>query len=359
MRVSCILLIAFFVLGCERATATCKDDTVWNMTADAFQYRPTINPADAFYKEWWFFTFSDPVSNVAFCMGYSVTDPKQEFGRQSSGVAGMFWPNFQTNTTNIHDITDVYNYTDFSASTQNATVAVGPNNHIQVIDGSTYVITGASLDGTLQWQLTYEQQVPACREIFQVPELLQLDWISYMPSAKVSGYVVWEGKKIPVDGKGYHDHNWGVWPGSLFNWVWAQYNDIERDFALVMGAYNVPKTKEYIGYVFLRINGTQAKIGTLCEDSYSLTPLKFDQWENHPYSVQNHVEVQGKEWWLTIDYATITSGPNPGGQGLDLLVFEQVSQFNVSLSQSDGNGGWNVVVASAGLGFNEWSDLLI
>lgn len=99
--------------------------------------------------------------------------------------------------------------------------------------------------------------------------------------------------------------------------------------------------------------------------------------------------------------------PNPGGRGLNLLVFEQVcfkrnrkkekskewqiettkvtikrskkiqakeqqnrrereklndlfqiSKFNVTLSQSDGKGGWNQLVKSVGLGFNEWSDII-
>lgn len=58
-----------------------------------------------------------------------------------------------------------------------------------------------------------------------------------------------------------------------------------------MGAYNVPLTKDYIGYVFFRMNGQQYKVGTLCADSYTLVPLKFDQWEGHSYSVKNHVEV--------------------------------------------------------------------
>lgn len=65
-------------------------------------------------------------------------------------------------------------------------------------------------------------------------------------------------------------------------------------------------------------------LGTLCLDSYSLTPLKFEKWEGHEYSVSNKVEIKGKEWWLEVQYDTISSGPNPGGRGLNLLVFEQV-----------------------------------
>ncbi len=77
-----------------------------------------------------------------------------------------------------------------------------------------------------------------------------------------------------------------------------------------------------------------------------------------------------------IDYETVTSGPNPGGLGLNLLVFEQVlevkvnqnhkitmfyiqiSLYNVTLSQKNGDN-WKIVVQSVGLGFNEWSDVIV
>ena len=45
------------------------------------------------------------------------------------------------------------------------------------------------------------------REIFELT-FVELDWISYMPLATVQGEVIYEGRKIPVDGLGYHDHNW-------------------------------------------------------------------------------------------------------------------------------------------------------
>lgn len=350
-----VLLVVLALLG--RTKAVCDDSDPLTLTADAFQYSPSGNPFNSVYKEWWFFTFSDTTADIAFCMGYAVTDPAKQFGKESSGVSGMFWPNFQKNASNLQLVTDDYTYADFSGSSQNATVSIA-TNHIRVIDATTYQVEGASNDSSLQWNLTYTQQVPACREKFQFPDLLELDWISYMPTAQVDGYVVSNGKKIPISGKGYHDHNWGVWPASIFNWVWAQYGDPSQDFALVMGAYNVPLTKDYIGYVFLRVNGTKVKIGTLCADSYSLTPLEFQEWEGHKFSVHNHVEVKGGDWWLQIDYVMQVSGPNPGGVGLNLLVFEQVSQFNVSLLQSDGKGSWTNRVQSIGLGFNEWSDVI-
>jgi hypothetical protein len=122
------------------------------------------------YKEWWFFTFVDEVADIAFCMGYSVADPQQEFGKQvyymvsfspptqlysdciipcaypswcllaspfflllppsspffpllptsssflqqQSGLAGMLWPNFKKTPSTLLNIADLYSLSDFS-----------------------------------------------------------------------------------------------------------------------------------------------------------------------------------------------------------------------------------------------------
>jgi hypothetical protein len=42
-----------------------------------------------------------------------------------------------------------------------------------------------------------------------------------------------------VNAVGYHDHNWGVWPGTVFNWVWAQFFSQDSQFTMVLGAYKV------------------------------------------------------------------------------------------------------------------------
>jgi len=359
MEIKFVLLLPLLLalVDIEGANATCSDPDVLNITADGFQYSTTINPLTTYYKEWWFFTFSDTKTDVAFCMGYSVTDPKNMFGKSMTGMAGMFWPNFQENSTNIWDLSDEYDISDFVATPNNATVSIGGRNHIEVVNETTYLVAGSSKDGSLQWNLVYTQEVSACRETLEVP-LVQLDWISYMPSAQVDGVVVYEGRKIPIHGQGYHDHNWGVWPTAYFNWVWAQYSDVSQNFGFVMGAYRVYPTKEYIGYIFVRLHGVQAKLGTLCADYFNLVPEKFAKWNGHQYSTQNHVEVEGKNLKLSLDYATVTSGVNPGGTALNLLVFEQISQFNVTLYQSDGKGGWVLKVNSTGLGFNEWSDVV-
>jgi len=350
-----VLVLMLLVL--EQAFAECNDKTVWNMTADAYQYPQQSNPLTAYYKEWWFFTYSDEASDTAFCVGYSISDPKNTNKKASSGIAGMFWPNFHQNATDIQLLGDLFNVSDFSANTHNASVSIGNTNHIKVLSETSYSLIGATHDGLLKWDLVYEQEAGACREIFQVP-FVELDWISYMPSAIVTGTVVYEGKTIPIKGKGYHDHNWGVWPTSYFNWVWAQYSDESQGFSMVMGAYRLYPSKEYIGYAFIRLDSTQLKLGTLCADYFNLTPEKFATWNGHQYSIQNHVELQSTAWRLEMDYAMVSSGVNPGGVGLDLLVFEQISQFNVTFSKASGKT-WQPLVRSIGLGFNEWSDVLI
>lgn len=40
-----------------------------------------------------------------------------------------------------------------------------------------------------------EQNAYPCLEIFQIAHLLQLNWISYMPHAYVTGHIVFNGPK--------------------------------------------------------------------------------------------------------------------------------------------------------------------
>ena len=102
-------------------------------------------------------------------------------------------------------------------------VSVGPANATQtfdaatgvtVLDESTYAIRGAMPEHGLEWSLKYTQAAAAAREHVDLLGVIALDWISYMPSAVVSGYVSVNGTRydFDADGVGYHDHNSGKWP---------------------------------------------------------------------------------------------------------------------------------------------------
>jgi hypothetical protein len=77
------------------------------------------------------------------------------------------------------------------------------------------------------------------------PELAGgLGWVVAMPRAKVKGTLTVDGQKIPVEGEGYHDHNWASGaaggPGGgvgASGWLWGR-NHFGRH-TLVWSAGNV------------------------------------------------------------------------------------------------------------------------
>jgi hypothetical protein len=92
---------------------------------------------------------------------------------------------------------------------------VGSTNTITPQNASSYIITGSNANGTFSWNLVRstpplcfavlivepqeytmtEQNAYPCLEIFQIAHLLQLNWISYMPHAYVTGHIVFNGPK--------------------------------------------------------------------------------------------------------------------------------------------------------------------
>jgi len=200
--------------------------------------------------------------------------------------------------------------------------------------------------------------VYACDETIDVPEMLQLDWISFMPSAHAIGTVDITGRTYAIDTVAYHDHNYGSWPTSLFNWIWSQFSSPQHDFALVMGGYHIPLTDTYFGYVFIRYQGVRIKIGTLCLDHFELHPLEWQTVNGLKYSIHNKVLTYNEEYLLQMEYKAKLSNENPGGRGLDLSVFEQLSNYNVELYQKNSTGGWTLLVNPTGWGFSEWSNVI-
>ncbi|KAG2389362.1 hypothetical protein C9374_013922 [Naegleria lovaniensis] len=313
-----------------RDILSCSDNETLSLSSDAYQF-PNHHPnniLEAYYHEWWFFAFFDPVQDIGFCVGYGVQNQLHAWDHNAlASMAGMVWPYVSKPP---------------------------PNNNNNTRSGLFSEIMSI---GSTKWWLTYEQTVPACREVVEIPELLQLDWISYMPAANVKGIIQIDGKNYSINTVGYHDHNYGSWPTSYFNWIWAQFNHAPSDFALVVGAYTVPLTNSHVGYVFLRYRGRKIKIGTLCADMFELTPLEFvTSPQGKRVSVHNKVISYNKEWKVVIDYRAQVSDRNPGDRGLGLFVFEQISLYNVELYNSKNGGAWTLVEKMTGYGFSEWSD---
>lgn len=57
---------------------------------------------------------------------------------------------------------------------------------------------------------------------------------------------------------------------------------------------------------------------------------------------------------VEMDIKTVVGYENPGGQALDLEVFEMISHYDVTV-----HNGTEVLLQSSGYGFNEWSNIII
>lgn len=353
-----VLVLLVKLVYCR--VGSCPDNDTLDLESDGYQYARGKEPSiSGLYQEWWFFALYDPRIDIGFCMGYSVTDPAKTFGRQMYGIAGMLWTSVVNNTgQEPFNIVEPHSYEEFSAFKENATVAIGKQNFIKVLDETTYQVVGSTQNGQTRWWLTVKQRSYACREKVDVPELLELDWISFMPSANVFGVIEYNGVNLTINTTAYHDHNYGAWPTNLFNWIWAQFHRVDKEFSLVLGSYHVPLTEdEYIGYVFIRYKGQRIKIGTLCTDEFKLHPLEWQVVGGKKYSIHNKIQALNTNYKIDIEYKARVSNDNPGGRGLGLHVFEQISYYEVSLYVKQGVD-WQVLEQNiTGYGFSEWSNV--
>ncbi|CAF3652561.1 unnamed protein product, partial [Rotaria socialis] len=340
----------------------CADNETLDLESDGYQYIRSEDPLiSALYREWWFFALYDPLVDIGFCIGYSAMDPAKTFGLEASGIAGMLWTSVANNTgQDPTNVLDGYDFEQFSAYKENATVSIGKENFIKVLDQTTYQIIGSSRNGELNWSLTFHQKSYACRQKEEVPQVLELDWIAYMPSAHVFGVIQYNTKLFSINTTAYHDHNYGAWPTNLFNWIWAQFHRVDKEFSLVLGSYHIPVTEnEYIGYIFIRWRNQRIEIGTLCGNTFHLKPLEWQIVDGKKYSIHNKIEAWNDQYKINIEYKARVSNDNPGGRGLGLKVFEQISQYEVILYGKH-EDNWVILEQNlTGYGFSEWSHVEI
>ena len=389
---------------------TCKDNVRWPATADARQ-NPPGDPAG--YLEWWFFTAFSPASELGLALSYHPAH---------NGLSAMFYEHAATPSKAL--VTSFYRkfaYVNVSAS--NATMTFGDDGTTGVLvqDEKTYVLRGAIPDADLSWVLTYHQEVDASREHVDILSIIKLDWISYMPSATLTGEVVYKGKRYSfADGVGYHDHNSGKWPKiatrapqpsrspamapgggaaaaaeeevemaepSLpllasstspsaasaspqassqldhllsFDYKWGSLNGGASGIGAVYGAYLLPGplSKLSVDYIFVRVPGAvprRIEFGTLCGHAVHVTPLAFtDHPGGHREAVALRLTAKSSEYQLEWVHHVRSSGINGGGHGLGLVVFEQLSFHNLTVTATK-DGAIVAQVANAP-GFTEWSN---
>ena len=367
----------------------CGDDGVLPAVADGRQ-NPVGNPPG--YVEWWFFTAFSKSSDVGAAFTYHPSHKSVDF---------MLYLNATTPEAKIMNFAQSFD--NASSTTDNATISIdgghgGRSCEIVVQDAKTYEVRGwaraQSGNGSISWSFVYVQAVDGAREHADALGLVELDWLSYMPSASVTGRMVYDdgqGRTLQIpmgEALGYHDHNSGRWPKKkvaarrhlaaadgaaavaggdaavaggdaaaatsttadlwqperpelklAFDYKWGSTGD-GKAIGAVYGAYLVPDPLQplkpflSVGYIFVRAHGRRVKFGSLCRHhKLTVRPTGFvDRPEGHREATGVHLTAETPEWSLDWRHAVLSSGRNPGGGGLGLLVYEQLSHHNLTLT---------------------------
>ena len=367
-------LLLILVLGASAQIFNCTDNGVLPFTDDGRQNAATGCPSCV---EWWFFTAFSPSANVGAALSYDPANKEL--------VAMIYLNAASPATATVVNIERAFDGATSTAS--NASVQLGTDglNSITVVDATHYVVRGAIPASNISWTLTFEQAVDAASEKVDLLDgVLKLDWLSYMPNARVSGILTYQGVAYSFDGdgQGYHDHNSGKWPSKVqlgttaappvsdllsFDYKWGSVGD-GKGTGAVYGAYLGPGVLSglSVDYIFVRSGSTRVKFGTLCGHRVTVKPLGFiDRAGGHKEASAVQLTAESDEWKLEWTHRMLSSAVNPGGVGLQLIVYEQLSTHNLTLTKKAARGGVEAAgageeVAVASLsgawGFTEWSN---
>jgi hypothetical protein len=317
---------------------------------DAYHYSEWAGSGhDVNYTEWWYFNLFDAEHNLQAIFTYFIADPANLAGIGQSQLTAVAYT-----STGIVSVNDVYAPDAFSASPDDADVQIAGNG-IQVVDGDTYRITGATRDGRLSWDLTYARQSPswlaADRMVVGGQAWEQMSWLVYMPRADVTGQLTVDGQTYDVAASGYHDHNWGEWIFTEALWNWAQYS--EPGLAFELGDFIGGPA----GVASIEVNGERT---VFTKQQYRLvhTRWAYDQVHRQRYPVESRFVAENAETRLSLDLRVTATDVLSGGYPPPLalaLVYEQTTEYSGSLWHRSASGAWQLVTAFGGGGFKEYT----
>jgi hypothetical protein len=318
---------------------------------DAYHYKYWANtPGIDAYTEWWYFNLYDTQQNVQAVLVYFVADPGNLTGH---GLAPMLSVAYtpQGITTNA----DLYAASAFSAAYGQVNVTLGANQLV-ALDANTYHLTGASLNHTISWDLTFVRQAQSfqgfSRAALGPKPWEMMSWLAYMPSSHVTGQLTVNGQTYTVDTTGYHDHNWGEWIPRDILWNWAQYSQPGFWFDIydIIGANN--------GTAHVSIAGQPL------EFTYGQYQLVNTQWAYDPvnhiqYPVQTTFSANNGSIKVDLTMNVIANDPLSFGLPYPIpeyLIYEQTANYSGSVSgYNAATGMWQVLFSFNGNGFKEYT----
>ena len=346
-----LLLIAAVAPSTRAAEITRRDD--------AYHFARETDAQHAFsYAEWWYFNLSDPAQGLDLAMTYAVLDPANVSGTGVSAVTAIAYTPAGRFTE-----TDVFPTTAFHASDQQADVVIARGsplslNYVDVLGDNLYRVVGSiEQQHRISWNLLYLRRRDAWltidrQHVGRLP-WEHMSWLPYMPAALVTGDVVIDGRRYPLNAaRGYHDHNWGEWLPFDVVWNWAQYAEPGLDFAVGDFPNGGP------GIVGLAVGNERTAFS---KDQYAVVHA---DWQ---YDAVNHV-LYPTTTWIVAQNDRTTAIVALGARGtipvlpppevplpLVPVIYEQNADVLGWLWEKNDVGDWTFVRAFGGRGFNEYT----
>jgi hypothetical protein len=309
---------------------------------------------DTWFTEWWYFNLFDAAAGVQAIFSYFITNPANVRGlEQVQMVASVY------TADGVVSAIDLYPMSALAASDGQADVSIG-TNIARVQNDGTYLVSGASQDQRLAWNLVYtpesEPWLAADRMTIGRLPWEQMSWLVEMPRARVKGEVTVDGHSYAIDAPGYHDHNWGEWIPTDGLWNWAQYSDDRLN--LEVGDF----IGSPIGVVSLDLDGERTVFGP---DQYQLTHTRWgwDAQNRIFYPTESRLRANNGTLRLDVDLRVLQDEPLRGNLPLplkDLIIYEQTADYQGQVwawqpSARGSGGSWRAKARIQGPGFKEWT----
>jgi hypothetical protein len=293
--------------------------------ADAYHFKYWEgSPLNAAYNEWWYFNVYDAKDGLHAFFTYQVADPLNLTGEGGGDLTAVVYQG-----SNIVTESDLYPLSAFSASYSAADVTLGANT-ISVSSPDTYLVSGATVDGRLSWNLRYDRDAAswfADNRINVAPAAWEeMSWLIYMPRAGVTGTLTLDGRTYNIACSGYHDHNWGQWNFETVRWNWAQFSlpGVTFDLGDIVGNPN--------GTASVDIAGQRTVFSA---GQYTLTHTKwaFDSADNIPYPVESTFTAQNGDVAVSLVMDAQSTDPLATGPAPSLVIYEQPTHFTGTITQ--------------------------
>jgi len=326
--------------GTATGPATLKDD--------GYHFGEFKDSPHAFwYTEWWYFNFIDDESGLAGMATIAVFDPGDVHGL---GTANLTASVFKLGAGKPKPIIEYSPGRDFSASAEKADVSL-LNSRIEVISDTVYRIVVEPQHSPTRMDLEFKAS--------DEPRMLAHNvhgsgwdtssWLSYMPSAVVSGTLEFEGKKYTLtNARGYHDHDWGMWEEYKRTWSWAQFSSPAKEISFDFGFHAAFQ----VSVAYLRLGDARV---TFDQTKFKISQEKFQRWmlfwkyptqmtfEGEDSTGQYKLELN----WQVVDTLTLWKYP--------VIVFEQNAHFNGTVYRRE-NGEWKECCSIDENGFCEYTN---